>query len=340
MQKASVVDLFCGAGGLSYGFKKEGFHIAAGVDVDSTCRYPYESNCGRFIQKSVEDLTGDDINNLYPKNTKTRILIGCAPCQAFSSLGKKGDGRWSLVGKFADIICDARPDFVCMENVPRLLTFQGGEIFQTFLSKLEKAGYFIFYKVIFCPDYGLPQKRKRLIFLASKKDALSLIPPTHNKENYVSTRDAIGSLPRLESGQQDLKDPLHKAVFSSSLTLKRIKASKSGGSWQDWPKELLPKCRLNIKSGYSNVYGRMEWDTPSPTITTQFNIFSSGRFAHPEQDRTLSIREGAILQGFPLDYTFTPFRDYIVVEGLRRLIGNAVPPVLGKAIAASIRRSF
>lgn len=335
---ASVIDLFCGAGGLSYGFKQAGFDIVAGFDIDDSCRYVYEqNNDAPFVQCDVSELSPTGLNSLFAPKSK-RVLVGCAPCQPFSTYNhKNNDPKWSLVGRFADLISKVKPDVVSMENVPRLVDFKDREVFNYFLSSLEDAGYNIDWDILYGPDYGLGQTRSRLVLVASLLGPIKLPKPTH-KNNHVTVEEVIGCLPELSAGETHPDDPLHKCAALSATNLARIQASKPGGSWRDWPSELVAECHTQ-ESGksYSSVYGRMSWSKPSPTITTQFYGFGNGRFGHPVQNRALSLREGALLQGFPPDYKFVPPSERVNTRRVGKLIGNAVPVTLAKAIALSIR---
>jgi len=178
-------------------------------------------------------------------------------------------------------------------------------IFQEFITELKNLDYFVSHQVVNCPEYGVPQNRKRMVLLASKLGPISLLPPTHTKENYINISSILKGLPQIGAGEVCETDPLHIASKLSELNLKRIRKSKPGGSWRDWEVELQLKCHQK-KSGerYGSVYGRMSWDAPAPTITTQFHTYGTGRFGHPEQDRALTIREGALIQTFPLSYKF------------------------------------
>lgn len=338
--RGSVIDLFCGVGGLSHGFSQEGYKIVAGVDVDEACRYPYEiNNRAPFIAKDVGRLSAEYVASLFvPREPK--ILVGCAPCQPFSKYNQKNDDpKWRLVNRFSALIRKVRPDIISMENVPRLLEFRSGKVFSEFKTELEDAGYKVWHKVVFAPDYGIPQSRHRLVLLASKHGNIELLPGRLNEKNYITVRKAIGHLPRLAAGGFNRRDPLHRASALSDRNLKRIQASSPGGSWQDWDDDLVATCHQEHSGqGYRSVYGRMRYDEPAPTITTQFFGFGNGRFGHPTQDRAISLREGAILQSFPPNYVFQEPNTPIHMKTLGRLIGNAVPVLLGKAIAKSIRR--
>ena len=246
--------------------------MAAGIDVDESCRYPFEfNNRAPFIRADVRALSGGRVSELFEPGAVS-VLVGCAPCQPFSAYNQKNsDPNWQLLGHFARIICDVRPTIVSMENVPALLRFRKGRVFEEFRDCLEKQGYHVFSKVVRAADYGVPQTRQRLVLLASRLGPISLISPTHEANEYVSVRDAIGDLPRLAAGAVDPADGLHRASSLSSTNLKRMKASRAGGTWRDWDEDLVTTCHTKTTGrSYSSVYGRMTWDEPSPTITTQF----------------------------------------------------------------------
>jgi len=348
---ATVVDLFCGVGGLTYGLRLAGLKVAAGIDINSTCRYPYEENNKGtdFIEGDVAEIPSRIIAAYYP-NDEIKVLVGCAPCQPFSKYtkryrkgekenGRQGDSwqqdnKWKLLDAFAQKIRDIKPDIVSMENVPEL---EDEQVFQDFLYVLTELKFYINYKKAYCPDYGVPQSRKRLVLLASRLGEINLIEPIYTPDNYITVKQAISGLPKLKSGEQSDNDPLHFCTSLSKLNLSRIKQSKQGGTWRDWDKSLQLKChKKNSGKSYCSIYGRMSWDKPSPTITTQFYGYGNGRFGHPEQDRAISFREGAILQSFPPNYVFLNKDDIINSREIGIHIGNAVPVELGRAIGLSI----
>ena len=338
---ASVLDLFCGAGGLSHGFLKGGFHLAGGIDIDKSCCFAYEQNNNApFVERDIRKVKGAWLKNHFPKWKGPRILAGCAPCQPFSTYNPKNDDpNWSLLEEFSRIVKETRPEIVTMENVPNLQSYQGGHTLDQFITTLERAKYNIWQGVIDCRDYGLPQRRKRLVILASRLGKISFIPPTHTPSQYKTVKDTISNLPPLASGKTSDKDNLHRSSHLSPLNMKRIKQSKQGGTWRDWDNNLVASChRKATGRTYSSVYGRMCWDKPSPTITTQFYGFGTGRFGHPKQNRALSLREGALLQGFPRNYRFIAPDQPLFFRKTAQLIGNAVPVHLARAIANSIRR--
>ena len=334
-----AVDLFCGVGGLTNGLIKSGINVVTGIDSDSSCAFPYSyNNMTNFIGARIEDISGKEIRG-YLKEFDYKILIGCAPCQPFSKHQKDKRNRnshkdWNLLSEFGRLVSEVSPSIVSMENVPGIIT---EKVFQEFVTLLEMRKYYVSYKVVNVADYGVPQTRRRLILLASRLGAIKLIKETH-KGSPVSVRDAIGTLNPLKDGSQDEYDPLHFSSTLSDLNKKRIAHSIPGGTWEDWPEELVTDChKKSTGKTYSSVYGRMKWDSPAPTITTQFTYFGTGRFGHPDQDRALSLREGAILQSFPDDYMFVPKGRKISIKEVSRQIGNAVPPRLGEIIGESIK---
>ncbi len=337
----NAVDLFCGVGGLTYGLEKSGINVVAGIDIEEKCRFPYEqNNHSDFIQGDLKEISSKTIESLYPENTDIKVLAGCAPCQPFSSYSYRYKGTDASVNKldlldtFGRIVKDVLPDIVSMENVPQL---SKEPIFEKFIATLDSLGYKTHWSIVFAPKYGVPQKRKRLVLLASRMGEINLISPLFDKDNYPTVRETISMLPHIDSGETCTTDPMHKSVKLSALNLKRIKQSVPGGTWRDWDDSLLLKA-YKKKSGqsYTAVYGRMEWDKPAPTITTKFYGYGNGRFGHPEQNRALSYREGAMLQTFPKKYIFFDNQHPISTRELGVMIGNAVPVKLGTAIGKSI----
>lgn len=343
--KIKTVDLFCGAGGLTRGLLDAGISVVAGYDVDNHCRFAYEYNNqgAKFFQKNITDVTSDEISQHF-SDSYIKILVGCAPCQPFSKytqgITQKNDDKWGLLKEFQRLVIETQPHIVSMENVPGLYEH---EVFTEFVKTLANNGYYCNIELqklmVYCPDYGIPQHRRRLVLLASMLAPISLIPPTHTPTNYPTVADAIGSLPEISAGEVNEKDPLHRSSSLSNLNLTRIRHSVPGGTWRDWPEELIADCHKE-KSGksYGSVYGRMVWDQPSPTITTQFYGYGNGRFGHPVQDRGLSLREGAMLQSFPADYQFVDSSKGFHFTTIGRMIGNAVPVRLGEIIGRSIQQ--
>lgn len=330
------VDVFCGVGGLTYGLRKAGVHVSAGIDLDPACRFPYEANnSARFVERSVTEMTGREIDALYSVKG-LRLLAGCAPCQPFSTYSQGRDPKlnedWGLLAHFGRLVGELGPNLVTMENVPQLANH---EVFEDFVKSLQ--GYHVWHDVVDCADYGLPQKRRRLVLLASRLGPIQLIPSSHIAARRKTVRAVIGKMPSLAAGEFDANDPLHAAAGMSALNLRRIRASVPGGTWRDWPPSLRASCHVKASGdGYGAVYGRMRWNEPAPTMTTLCHGFGNGRFGHPEQDRGLSLREAAMLQTFPKRYKFVPEDERVRFTTVGRMIGNAVPPKLGEIIGLTL----
>jgi DNA (cytosine-5)-methyltransferase 1 len=334
--KCVAIDLFCGVGGLTFGLQQAGIPVIAGIDIDGTCKYAYEANNNSiFINKSIEDVSIEEVKQLYPDDT-IKILVGCAPCQPFTNFqrdkkNKKKHKDWGLLHEFLRLIDGVEPEIISMENVPMLLK---EEIFSLFVKELKKMKYFINFKILDAQNYGVPQRRNRLVLIASKFDKIIFPDIQYDK---VTVRNAIGNLPKIQSGEKCKIDSIHTSSKLKANNLERIKCSLPGKTWDLWPKKLLPKC-YQRKSGttYKSVYGRMSWDDVAPTLTTQFYNYGTGRYGHPEQDRAISLREGAILQSFPSQYLFSKNDGEIKITEVARQIGNAVPPKLAEYIGKVI----
>ncbi|MHB8605041.1 MAG: DNA cytosine methyltransferase [Thermoplasmatota archaeon] len=332
----AAVDIFCGAGGLTNGLRSAGINVLAGYDIDPACRYPFEKNNppAKFFERDIRTLDSGDVSRLFP-SAHARALVGCAPCTPFSALRKGADTsneqEFALLTEFSRLVHRVQPELVSVENVPQI---RRHEIFTEFLDSLHDAGYSVSVNVIDCESYGVPQKRKRMVLLASRFGPIRLVRPTHVGRE-LTVRDAIGGLPPIAAGEQDARDKLHWAPRLSKTNLRRIQHSKPGGTWRDWPRHYRLDCHKKPGGkSYTEVYGRMRWSTPASTITTKFYNLGSGRFGHPSQDRALSLREAAILQTFPRRYAFAT--KGVLRTQIGTLIGNAVPPRLGAAVGASL----
>jgi DNA (cytosine-5)-methyltransferase 1 len=338
--KAKIVgiDLFCGAGGLTYGLQRAGIQIAAGFDVDPACEYPYSKNTGaKFVSTDIRAITGPQLAEFYPANS-IRLLAGCAPCQPFSphvrKAGKVNGKDWALLNEFSRLVNELQPELVTMENVPGLAT---KNIFLDFVEGLKSNGYEVDFRSLYCPKYGIPQHRRRMVLVASRIGPIQVPSPRRAKSKFPTVRKAIGRLPILKPGTTNSKDPLHITRSLSNLNLLRIQASIPGGTWREWPVHLRSSCHLKPSGqSYQSVYARMVWDEPAPTITTQAYNFGTG-------DRAITLREAAILQSFPRHYEFVEPGDPVHLACVGRLIGNAVPPRLaffiGIELARAARRS-
>lgn len=341
-----VVDLFCGVGALTHGMILEGLNVVAGVDSDPSCRFAFEkNNAARFIHKDISKFSSKELRRLY-EGSSLKILIGCAPCQPFSSISKKGsaykadDVRWRPLRRFIRLIKDVRPHIVSMENVPDLLNEKKYRIFGDFIRTLNATGYKTAFRVVDVSRYGVPQRRKRLVLMASLLGEIECIPETHSEQNVVTVGQAIRRLRPLRDGEIDPCDPLHRASKLSTQNKQRILATpKNGGGAKNWPTALFPKCykRKSGRSFMATVYGRMRWDQPAPTMTTHCVTLGTGRFGHPTQNRAISLREAARFQSFPDYYEFEEPQK-IRTTHVAKQIGNAVPVLLGRVIAKSIIR--
>lgn len=326
---ADFVDFFSGCGGMSYGFHHEGeksgfFNWCGAFDIDPHANQTYEANFGRspsWLDLSEEVIP--EIKKTLLKNGRNPkrplVVIGCAPCQGFSSHRKKDkrkDNRNSFVGKFAEIATALTADIIIMENVPDLLAKKHWDHFSRFKEVVESHGYKLQAEIVNMAHYGVPQERFRAVIIASKKHSVSFPEHTHNRSQFKTVRDAIAHLNPLQSnGGADPKDPMHKTSNHREKTINILSMiPKDGGSR---PRGVGPKCLDNV-SGFYDVYGRLWWDRPAITITARCRTPSCGRFTHPEQNRGLSIREAALLQGFPKNFIFKgPFDDCY------KQIGNA-----------------
>ncbi|ENO4051795.1 TPA: DNA cytosine methyltransferase [Raoultella ornithinolytica] len=332
-----VIDLFCGAGGLTHGLQLAGLDVVAGIDLAGECRFPYEkNNKSKFIEQDITNVTKEDLLELYG-DASVKVLAGCAPCQPFSRYtqgkDKAEDKKWPLLYEFERLIREVSPEIVTMENVPDVTKHK---VYDDFHNSLVNLGYQVWASRVDCVEYGIPQSRSRHVLLASKLGSIELV----KRDNITpkTVREIIGELPPLEAGEVDPNDTLHRSSSLSPINKQRILHSVPGGTWRDWPEELVAACHLKSSGrGYASVYGRMSWDKPSPTITTLCYGFGNGRFGHPEQNRAISLREAALLQTFPLNYLFVEDESKFIMRDVGRMIGNAVPVELGRIIGESIK---
>lgn len=337
----TCIDSFCGAGGLGLGLKRAGFDILLSFDIDSLCIDTIRANKKYFNHPAqtadISDmLNGNLLNRCGIQRGELFLLSGGAPCQGFSvqRRGSDVDKRNDLVLKYGQLINELYPRYFVMENVSGLGGKRGKNILNTLVERVEAVGYNVHINVLDAQNFGVPQRRKRYIIVGERADMNTMY--LYPKGIYLrkTVRDVIGHLPAPPTDGKDHPDyTLHRRDKLSALNLKRINALKEGQGRDDLPKELLADCHKVDSSiiGYRNVYGRMAWDDVSPTITARFDSFTRGQFGHPDQARSISLREGALLQTFPDDFNFVGSK----VE-IARQIGNAVPPLLAEAIGKSI----
>jgi DNA (cytosine-5)-methyltransferase 1 len=328
MKKIKAIDFFCGAGGLTHGLKLAGIDVFAGVDFESSCKDTYEkNNDAKFINKSIVDTSAKEIKELFNINsTKDNytMIAGCAPCQPYSMMNtrkKQNDDRKTLLDEFRRIIKGAKPHFVIMENVSRLN--EENPYFAKFISMLEQGGY----KVLNAKNFSVAQNRKRLFLIATRLKRVKLSFESLNEHSPITLKNVIYNMENISHDKPSSKDYLHKSKPLNELNLRRMQSTpKDGGLRSAWSDDLRLDCHKKKESFIDN-YGRLAWNRLSSTITTKFNQYYSGRFGHPEQDRALSLKEGALIQSFPLNYNF-----YGTDNQIARQIGNAVPVNLSRAV--------
>ena len=343
-EKISAVDLFCGAGGLTYGLRQAGIQVEAGIDVDKQARYAYEKNNqgSRFYDWDLTNCDASKIAKLF-RPAQYKLLAGCAPCQPFSKLTIKEKNlrkNWDLLEHFSRFISEILPEFVTMENVPQLAS-RGKDVFNRFVAVLENNEYSVDWKIVNCCEYGVPQSRKRLVLLASRVGKI-LIPDGNyrNKDQWKTVRTTIENLPPLKAGEEYQNDRLHSASNLSPLNLKRLRmTAHDGGTRHAWSSDLVLKCHKKVSGhSYGCNYGRMWWDKPAPTMPTHCIGIGNGRFGHPKQDRSITLREAMLFQSFPKSYKFCPANEKLNRTAIERLIGNAVPPKLARVLGRTIVR--
>lgn len=337
-----AVDFFCGAGGVTCGFKQAGIDVVIGIDIDKTCKDTYEKNNAgaTFLEADISCLEKEILDNEYgiTQNDDEMIFIGCSPCQYYTNLNtkkEKSEASRMLLEDFREFVDYYRPGYVFVENVPGIEKKEKSPL-SNFKEFLTENGYVYDDKVINAKYLGVPQNRRRYILVATRvRDSISV--PIEEKNEIVTLKEAIGNkdtFPAIEAGHVDDSKLQHSAAGLSETNMKRVQNTPlNGGTRLAWANDdrLQLDCYKN-HDGHTDVYGRMFWDKPSPTITTKFRYTSTGRYSHPEQNRAISLREGATLQSFPLDYVFHSESQ----NEIARMIGNAVPPKLARSVAEVI----
>ena len=339
--KFTCIDSFCGAGGLGLGLKQAGYNILLSFDIDQICIDTINANKKYFGHPAESADISDMLNGELLKKCNLErgelfLLAGGPPCQGFSiqRRGSDIDKRNELVLKYGKLIEELYPMYFVMENVTGIAGKRGKTILQQLIEDVEKIGYTVHIKLLDAQDYGVPQRRKRYFIVGERKDLGEHYEYPHPLDYRRTVRDVIGDLPSPPDDGTDYPDiSLHRRDRLSPLNLKRMKSLKEGQGRDDLPMELRADCHKIDSSviGFRNVYGRMIWDDVAPTITARFDSFTRGQFGHPVQNRSISLREGALLQCFPMDFVFTGNK-----VDIARQIGNAVPPLLAKQIGKSI----
>lgn len=338
-----AVDFFCGGGGMSYGMQEAGIKVLAGVDNDENCKDTYEANIkgASFINADVFDLKEKDLQKQLrlKRRDKNLVLIGCSPCQFWSIINTdktKSQKSKNLLVEFRRFVEYFRPGYVIVENVPGVLRKKQESGLEDFILWLEDNKYQVHFDVHNTNDYGVPQNRRRFTLVANRASKDKIFPKKDDSKLVV--KDVIGKkngFPKVSAGNSDETAFLHTTSNLTDLTVERLQhVEKDGGDRLGFAniEHLQLKCFIGKNDSFKDTFGRMWWNKPAPTITTKFLSVSNGRFAHPEEDRGISIREGAVLQSFPKDYKFIATSQ----ASIARIIGNAVPPEYAKRIGQSL----
>jgi DNA (cytosine-5)-methyltransferase 1 len=337
-------DLFCGCGGVTYGLRKAGIRVAVGVDINPDCRLTYKLNNpgARFLASDLRKVSGHDLLTAAGKVPQGEYLMlaACAPCQPFSASRRTEvfTSERSILQQVSRLVRELRPDFLFLENVPGIKRVNGFSAFRRLLHTMEMLTYETTFKVIDAQSFGVPQTRKRLVLLASRRVPVCWPEVTHGNGSGLAplrtVRDAIRKYAPLRAGEGHPTIPNHVAASISERNMGRLRATPlNGGSRTDWPAELGLVCH-ETHDGHTDVYGRLKWDTPAPTLTTRCTSISNGRYGHPEQDRAISVREAAALQSFDDDYVF-----YGNLKETTRQVGNSVPPIVAEQFGRAFLRA-
>lgn len=354
-EKVCVVDFFSGCGGMSWGFANTrqshlSYQVLGGIDKDEKALSTYEKNvCAPGVEQDIREIAEnpgmlpDVLPEFNSEDHRPLVFIGCAPCQGFSPHRKKDDRddpRNNLLIAFAQICAHYKPEVLVMENVTQIFSGRYEEYYRAASDVLREAGYTLTEEKINLNLYGVPQARKRAFVVGSQSKQIEMPDAIFTEDAAPTVRDAISHLDPIKSGETDPNDPMHKAPDHTDRILKRIrKTPPDGGDRRSLSDDEQLDCHSSIdnseSSGFTDVYGRLRWDEPSVTITAKSSTPSCGRFLHPEQHRNISIREAAILQGFPQSYEFDgPFLHRY------RQIGEAVPPLFSRFLAWKILDYF
>lgn len=330
-----AIDFFCSAGGVTCGFRQAGIEVLGGIDIDPACKDTYEqNNNAKYLCADVSNLAVESLIAEFEieQNDDELIFVGCSPCQYYSNIKTdktKSETTRLLLEDFQLFVDYYRPGFVYVENVPGLDKKPESPLGQ-FKQFLIANGYVFDDGIVNAKYYGVPQNRRRYMLVASRV-VRNITLPQANRNNIATVRQAIGDQTKfrpIEQGHIDNSSFIHSSARLSEINLLRMRSTKhNGGNRRSWPKSIWPEC-YSDHDGHTDVYGRMHWDKPSPTITTRFVSYSNGRYGHPEQDRAISLREGATLQSFPEDYIFHSKSQGVIAK----MIGNAVPPQLARAV--------
>lgn len=336
----SVIDFFCGCGGTSAGLREAGMNIVAGIDNDTKALKTFEENFpgANPINVDITRLTAKYLFSKYGDVPRPILMAACAPCQPFSKQNRnksEDDNRIDLLNEFHRFVRRFKPEYIVLENVPGMQKLDTGPL-NRFCSFLESMDYQFDVDIKDAKDYGVPQSRRRLVLIASKLGEICLPPETHGEGllDYKTVMQTIESYPPLGVGEKCELTPNHETANISDLNIERLKHTPEGGDRRDWPDRLVLKCHKR-KVGYTDTYGRLWGNKPARTLTTKCISISNGRFAHPVQDRGISVREAAALQSFPDEFVFYGSRGETAKQ-----VGNAVPVDFAKALGLQIKDHY
>jgi DNA (cytosine-5)-methyltransferase 1 len=343
------VDLFCGAGGLSLGLRRAGLDIVSAVDCDPDSCKTYRANhpTVRLLVSDIAEISAEDL--LGNETESLTVLAGCPPCQGFTRLNetfRRQDPRNKLVLEYIRLVRELKPLVVFFENVPGLLN-NGAWYFSRLISALTDEGFSLNWKLLQVADFGVPQRRKRLIVLGGRGFQPTFPKATHGRNpdaragtqrKWRTVRQALRGLGRAKchaAVRREGADPSphwHVSRFLGEEMRQRLRATpKSGGSRADVSPEFELACHVGL-DGFHDVYGRLDWNLPSVTITSGCTNLSKGRFGHPDLLRAITPREAALLQGFPKSYKFFGRG----IDSVCEQIGNALPPLFAQKIASHV----
>jgi len=336
LKEFNAIDLFAGGGGLSWGLMKAGFRILAAVEINKEISKTYIANHPdtHVFVEDIRNINKKRLKDIFG-NKKIHLVAGCPPCQGFSKLNREDKldlSRDFLPLEMARIILELKPEIVMMENVPGIVS-KGREILNNFIQIIESEGYIVNWKVLQVADYGVPQSRKRFVLLAGRGFEIQ-IPDSKDKkrktlrETLKNIKESPLTLKEANKKGGPTKFNWHIIRDLQEINIRRLRATEEGSNRSDLPEELRPNCHKKKNKGFGNFYGRMSWDKISPTITRGCTTLSMGRFGHPSEDRTISVREAAMIQTFPKNYKFNTAS----IGWASVTIGNAFPPKLAKLL--------
>jgi len=337
--KPAVVDLFSGCGGGSLGFLAAGFRVVGAVEIESDPASSYARLVGTAPTiADIRDVSGSDLVGGLGSGNELTLLFGCPPCQSFTILRRGGApvaldaARDTLPAEYLRLVTELNPRHIAFENVPGFAEGRGRAEFERLISDVTDLGYTTVWQVLDAADFGVPQHRRRLLVLGSRIGPPKLPAPTHGpgRLDHVTVRRAVADLRPLESGEVDPDDPMHRARRHRAIALERLRCVPEGGGRMDLPERLRLRCHGD-HDGHLDIYGRMSWDRPAPTLTSGCTNVTRGRFGHPEQHRAITPREALLLQSFPCEAELTGGAESIALQ-----IGNAVPPLLARRIGEAV----